>query len=79
MLSGTARAHDPIFGLGPHVLYKGGVEVHLNAGRDKAGNEREDEAAVELTYGLTGDWAAGSSCPTSGRRKVRSAPAVLVT
>jgi len=22
-----ARAHDPVFGLGPHVLYKGGVEI----------------------------------------------------
>ena len=26
-ISGAAWAHDPIFGLGPHVLYKGGVEV----------------------------------------------------
>ncbi|HSH43753.1 MAG TPA: transporter [Arenicellales bacterium] len=45
------------------MLYKGGVEVHLDAARDKAGSEREDEAAVELTYGLTGDWAAGIELP----------------
>lgn len=63
LLSGTAWAHDPIFGLGPHVLYKGGVEVHLEAERDKAGSDREDAAAAEFTYGLTGDWAAGIELP----------------
>ncbi|MBI1196192.1 MAG: hypothetical protein GC138_10150 [Gammaproteobacteria bacterium] len=63
LFSGTVWAHDPIFGLGPHVLYKGGVEVHLDAERDKAGSHREDAAAVELTYGLTGDWAAGIELP----------------
>lgn len=63
LISRPVAAHDPIFGLGPHVLYKGGVEVHLDAERDQAGNDREDEAAVELTYGLTGDWAAGIGLP----------------
>ena len=31
----------------------------LEAERDKAGSDREDAAAAEFTYGLTGDWAAG--------------------
>ncbi len=59
----AAYGHDPVFGIGPHVLYKGGVEVHLDARRDKAGSERENEASLELTYGLTGDWAAGIELP----------------
>lgn len=60
---GTALAHDPIFGIGPHVLYKGGVEVHTGADAEEAGDDRENEVAVEVTYGLTGDWAAGIALP----------------
>ena len=58
-----AQAHDPVFGLGPHVLYKGGVEVAAEAAAGKRGTEREDELALELTYGLTGDWAVGLDLP----------------
>lgn len=64
MLHGAAAfAHDPVFGPGPHVLYKGGVEVHVGIDRDKAGRERETGLDLELTYGLTGDWAAGIGLP----------------
>ena len=28
LTAGAALAHDPIFGIGPHVLFKGGVEIH---------------------------------------------------
>ena len=59
----TAMAHDPIFGLGPHVLYKGGVEVALELDADKAGDEKAQSTALELTYGLTGDWAVGIDLP----------------
>ncbi len=27
LMSSMAHAHDPIFGIGPHVLFKNGVEV----------------------------------------------------
>lgn len=60
---GTASAHDPVFSPGPHVLYKEGVELHLGADREKAGAEKESELGFELTYGLTGDWAAGIELP----------------
>ena len=55
----AAVAHDPVFGLGPHVLYKGGVEIAPQADRRRAGSGGQDELALELTYGLTGDWAIG--------------------
>lgn len=53
-----ANAHDPVFGVGPHVLFKDGFEVHLGAHREKS-DERETEAEFELKYGITGDWVAG--------------------
>lgn len=54
----TAYAHDPVFGVGPHVLYKNGFEVHLGAHREKS-SERDTETELELKYGITGDWVAG--------------------
>jgi len=29
MISTTSFAHDPVFGIGPHVLYKEGIEITL--------------------------------------------------
>ncbi len=63
VLASPVWAHDPIFGIGPHVLYKGGVEVAPEVHREKKGNERDTELGLELTYGLTGDWAAGIDLP----------------
>ncbi|MHB1142329.1 MAG: transporter [Sulfuricaulis sp.] len=63
LVSSPAAAHDPIFGLGPHVLYKGGVEVAPEVHLDKKGDEQETELGLELVYGITGDWAAGIELP----------------
>jgi len=63
LVVGTVQAHDPIFGIGPHVLYKGGIEVAPEVHTGKKGSERETELGLELTYGLTGDWAAGIDLP----------------
>lgn len=62
-LAAPAVAHDPVFGLGPHVLYKGGVEYALEWHAGRADARRADELGLELTYGLTGDWAAGVELP----------------
>lgn len=56
-------AHDPVFGIGPHVLFKGGVESALETHVSKSGEEKETEAGLELVYGLTGDWSAGVDLP----------------
>jgi hypothetical protein len=58
-----AQAHDPVFGLGPHVLYKGGVEVAPGLDLDRKGGERETELGFEMVYGITGDWSAGIELP----------------
>jgi len=60
---GVALAHDPVFSPGPHVLYKEGVEIHVGADRAKAGQARQSDLGLELTYGLTGDWAVGVGLP----------------
>jgi hypothetical protein len=62
-LSKPIWAHDPIFSIGPHVLFKDGLETSFEFHTDKSNGEREIEAALELSYGITGDWAAGIEIP----------------
>ncbi len=62
-LNQPAFAHDPVFGLGPHVLFKGGVEIAPEVNIKKAGDNEKSQVALELTYGLTGDWSAGIVIP----------------
>lgn len=59
----SAQAHDPIFGLGPHVIYQGGYEIHTSVLRERAEEERETEGELHLAYGLTGDWLVGGALP----------------
>jgi hypothetical protein len=56
-------AHDPIFSLGPHVLFKGGIEIHVGLEQSKNGDKKESEQKFELKYGLTGDWVVGVELP----------------
>ncbi len=61
--SGVALAHDPVFGLGPHTLFKGGTEVHVGFDRSEAGNRNETVSSLELAYGLTSNWTARIELP----------------
>ncbi|HEC18341.1 MAG TPA: hypothetical protein ENI97_03270 [Gammaproteobacteria bacterium] len=61
--SGNVLAHDPVFGIGPHVLFKDGIETAIEVAQEKAGEEKESELALEIVYGITGDWAAGIDVP----------------
>lgn len=56
--SWSIAAHDPIFGIGPHTLYKGGVEIHAGVHQERA-DDRNTEGEVEVKYGITSDWVAG--------------------
>lgn len=61
--SQSAIAHDPIFSIGPHVLYKGGIETALEIQADKRGDDKDHELGLELVYGLTGELAVGVELP----------------
>jgi len=61
----ASYAHDPVFGLGPHTLFKGGFEFHAGALRKKAGEDSENEYAVAVNYGITSDWTVGIEAPYS--------------
>ena len=63
ILNGLAQAHDPVFGIGPHVLFKEGVDLGLEIDSEKAAGEKERALAAEIVYGLTGDWAVGVDLP----------------
>ncbi len=63
LLSSVASAHDPIFGIGPHVLFKDGFEIAPETHVEKASDEQVTETGVEITYALTGDWAIGIELP----------------
>jgi Putative MetA-pathway of phenol degradation len=63
LVSSAAWAHDPIFGIGPHVLFKGGVEIAPEMHIAEAGDKSATETGLNITYGLTGDWAAGVELP----------------
>lgn len=61
--SSGAFAHDPVFGIGPHVLFKDGMEAALEVHQEKAGKAKENELSLQVVYGITGDWAAGIDVP----------------
>lgn len=63
LVSIAASAHDPVFAPGPHTLFKGGVEVHLEALRAKRGSDAEQEYEAAVLYGLTGNWTLGVELP----------------
>ncbi len=63
LLSGVAQAHDPVFGIGPHVLFKNGVELAIETNAKKRGDAKEQELMLEVKYGITGDWAIGIDLP----------------
>ncbi len=51
LLPVLSLAHEPIFGLGPGTIFKGGVGIETEYERDGS----EDGVATELLYGLTED------------------------
>ena len=59
-----ALAHDPIFGLGPHVIYEGGVELssQFDAGRS-ARSRNLDVSLLNIAYGINADVTIGSELP----------------
>ena len=72
LMAGTSQflfAHDPIFGIGPHVLFKDGTEIALETHLEKASEEKESEVGLEFVRGITGDWAAGVELPYAFKKE----------
>ena len=65
LVSSTTYAHNPIFGQGPHVLFKDGFEIATEIHSSKKGDELENEYGLEVKYGITGDWSIGVDLPYS--------------
>ncbi len=61
--SAAAWAHDPIFAIGPHVVFKSGFEAASELVSEKQGTGKDRSLALQITYGLTGDWAVGVDLP----------------
>jgi len=62
-VSGVTSAHDPVFGLGPHTLFKGGIETHIGFDQSKANTNKAMESSLEVAYGITGNWTARVEIP----------------
>jgi len=56
------------------VLFKGGIETALETDINKTGDAKENKAGLQMTYGITGDWAAGARLPYA-LKKVNAASA----
>lgn len=63
LINQPSMAHDPVFGLGPHTLFKGGVEIGIAANRQKSADENDNEVELEAKFGVTGDWVLGLAQP----------------
>ncbi len=62
LATGGALAHEPIFGLGPHTIFKGGFGLEMEFEGEKASGagevEREYVLTSEIIYGITADLSA---------------------
>ena len=65
----TAFAHEPVFGVGPETIYKGGLGIELGVDYSEAGDEREWALDTELIYGATEDLSLTLEVPTFLRRE----------
>jgi len=65
----NAMAHDPVFGLGPHVIYEGGVEISPELDVSQSGSTRgQDLTFLKVAYGINADWTVGSELPWALRQ-----------
>jgi hypothetical protein len=59
LASTAAKAHEPLYGFGPHVLFKGGFAPHITVNWKKALFETE----YALGYGITRNWTIVAETP----------------
>lgn len=54
---GPALAHEPVWGLGPHTIYRHGIGLEVGLEGKRAGGETETVYQNELIYGVTEDFS----------------------
>ena len=60
----NAMAHDPVFGLGPHVIYEGGVEISPELDASQSASTRgQNLSFLNVDYGINADWTVGIDLP----------------
>lgn len=65
---GHGLAHEPLFGLGPHTIFKGGIGIESKFEKEHATGSLQIEGRTflhtEIMYGITGNVAITLSAPT---------------
>jgi len=66
-----AMAHDPVFGLGPHVIYEGGVEISPELDASQSASTRgQDLGFLNVAYGINADLTVGTELPWTFKENV---------
>ncbi len=71
---GSVARHNPIFGLGPQTIWRGGVGLGLEAEATKSSSDadvKEQALHAEFQYGVTQDLTLTLAVPLTQRRSVR--------
>ena len=63
MVASTAAAHEPIFGLGPRTIWKGGFGFETELEREREEIDNVWSLQYELLYGITSDMAVTLEIP----------------
>lgn len=67
----NAMAHDPVFALGPHTIYEGGVEITPEFDADQSASTRsQDLTLLKTAYGINADWTAGVELPWTFKENI---------
>ncbi len=68
LASGVARAHEPVFGVGPETIYEDGVGIEVGWDFEDEGDERTAVLDTELIYGVTPNLSLTLEVPRVLRR-----------
>lgn len=63
LTSDLSLAHEPVFGLGPETIYKGGFGIETELEYEKTHSERKSSLHEEIIYGLRENFSLTLSIP----------------
>lgn len=65
-------AHEPVFGLGPETIYRGGFGIETESEYEKKGSGRETAIHYEIIYGVTENFSLTIEVPQIIEKKENS-------